>query len=334
MLEYDLARHDLPLLSVIIPTYNRVIFLRKCLDSLRKCDYPNLEIIVVDDGSTDDISKDVSFIKSFCTFLRQENQGPNSARNLGFTHAHGSYISFVDSDDQWFPGIARTVVQLLERYQEVDMIFTEAPMGNPEEGYQSWIEIAGEDQFFRLPSRQTVEGLRIFDKAPFFRRMLVRNQIFISAVIMRRDAFERTGKFDPSLRLAEDWEFWLRMASQCQLAFYPESLAYYTRHPGCASSDHDKMGEAFCAALKKIRQKCPHLGQDDLTILEQQLRLHLFGQAYRAYDCGDYRLARDRFARLQHEAGFSLQGMLYSSVCLLPPKMIHFLRRCKWLLGN
>lgn len=325
---------DLPLLSVIIPTFNRPAFLRKCLESLQQCGYSNLEIIVVDDGSTEDISETVRDFQSACTYLRQENQGPNAARNLGFAHSQGRYIAFVDSDDQWLPGIAQKIIELLENYPEVDMIFTEALMGNPEEGYQSWIESADENLFFQLSCRQTAEGLRIFDMMAFLRRMLIRNQIFISAVIMRRDAFEHAGKFDPTLRLAEDWEFWLRMASQFQMSFYPESLSYYMRHSGCASNDHDKMGEGFYTALKKIRQKCTYLGPQEREVLDWQLRLHLFGQAYRAYDCGDYRLARKRFARLWQEEGFCVKGVLYSSLCLLPPQVIHLIRRCKWALGN
>ncbi len=180
--------------------------------------------------------------------------------------------------------------------------------------------IAGEEQFFQLPCRLTVEGMRIFERMPLFQRMLVRNPVFISAVVMRREAFERAGIFDTSERVAEDWELWLRMAIQMNLAFYPEPLAIYTRHLGCMSNDHDVMGEGFIVALKNVRQKCPHLGPDELSVLNRQLRDHLFYRAYGAYDRGDHRLARRRFATLQKEAGLRVSDALYWLLCLLPPQ--------------
>ena len=78
-----------PLLSVIIPTYNRPEFLRDCVASLLKCGYASLEVIVVDDGSTVDIAEVVAGFEPVCTYLRQENQGPAAARNLGFGYAKG-----------------------------------------------------------------------------------------------------------------------------------------------------------------------------------------------------------------------------------------------------
>jgi len=323
-----------PMLSVIIPTYNRSDFLRQCLSSLRRCGYPNLEIIVVDDGSTENIAQVVRDFEPGCTYLRQENQGQSSARNLGFTHSQGRYVAFLDSDDQWLPGTAQKVIELFEHYPEVDLIFTEARMGGPEEGYRSWIESAGEEQFFQLPCRLTAEGMRIFERIPLFQRMLVRNPVFISAVVMRREAFERAGMFDSSLRLGtEDWELWLRICNKMQLAFYPEPLAIYTRHPGGMSHNHDRMGEGFIVALKNVRNKCSQLGPEDLEIIDRQLQIHLFGQAYRAYDHGDFSLARERFATLQKEAGLRVRDALYWSLCLLPPQAVRILRQCKRMLG-
>lgn len=324
---------DLPLLSVVIPTYNRSGFLRQCVQSLRQCGYTKLEVIIVDDGSTENIAEGVRSFEPSCMLLRQKNQGPNAARNKGFGCAKGRYISFVDSDDQWLPGLAQKIIMLLEKYPEVDMIFTEAKMGNKKDGYQSWINIAGEEDFFRIPFSQTCEGLRIFDSTSLLKRMLIRNPVFIGAVIMRRESFARAGMFDATLRMAEDWEFWLRMAaSQMQLAYYNEPLANYTRHIGCTSNDHDQMGEGFYIALKKIRQKFPNLGPEEMRIIDSQLRFHLFSQGYGAYDRGDYQLARKRFLRLRQETGLSVMGILYWLLCLFPENVIQILRQFKWKL--
>jgi GT2 family glycosyltransferase len=281
-----------------------------------------------------DIAAVVREFEPACKYLRQENQGPAAARNHGFSHSQGRYVAFVDSDDEWFPDAAQKIIRLFESNLEVDMIFAEARMGNSEEGYRSWIEVAGEDEFFQLPCRVEAEGLRIFQKTPLFRRMLVRNAVFISAVIMRREAFEKAGTFTINgLFGTEDWELWLRMAHRMQLAFYPEPLAIYRRHVGCMSNNHDSMGEAFYSALMKVRDKCPDLDLEDLNILDRQLQHHLFNQAYSAYDQGDLRLARKRFARLHKEAGLKMRDALLWSLCFLPPQAVRILRQCKWALG-
>ncbi len=322
-----------PVLSVIIPTFNRPDFLRQCVASLRRCGYPNLEIIVVDDGSTEDIAAVAREFEPACKYLRQENQGPAAARNFGFKQAKGRYVAFLDSDDQWLPDTARKVIDFFEKHPEVDMVFAEARMGNPDEGYQPWIESAGEDEFFQLPCRLEAEGVRILEKTALFKRMLVRNPVFIGAVVLRREAFERAGMFDTELCGAADWELWLRMAGRMQLAFFPEPLAIYTRHAGCMSNDPAVMGEEFFMTLKKIVQKSPELDRDGRDIVDRQVRIVLFDKAYRAYNRGDLRSARKEFARLRRESGLRVKDALYWSLCFLPPVAVRILRQCKWALG-
>ncbi len=110
-----------------------------------------------------------------------------------------------------FAGAVRAIA-FLDRYPEVDVVFGEARVGNPEDGYESWVEIAGQDAFWKLPAKEPEPGFRIFERRPFFRRMVVRNPVFIGACIMRRQVFEEAGYFDPELCGAADWELWLRMA--------------------------------------------------------------------------------------------------------------------------
>ncbi len=89
--------------SVVIPTYNRADLLRQALDSVFRQDFANFEVIVVDDGSTEDLSKLVAGYGSRTRFLRQANAGPSAARNNGLDAATGEYVAFLDSDDVWFP---------------------------------------------------------------------------------------------------------------------------------------------------------------------------------------------------------------------------------------
>jgi glycosyltransferase involved in cell wall biosynthesis len=329
---------DQPILSVIIPTYNRSDLVKECLMALQNCGVKPLEAIVADDGSTDDTAEAVRQIDPTAQYIWQPNSGtPATARNKGFGLSHGKYIAFVDCDDRWLPDAAAQVVRLLDQYPEVDVLFTEAQMGNDREGYGSWIEIAGETAFLELPCKQPEPGFRIFSRQPFFRRMAVRNPVFISAVVMRREAFERSGMFDPELRGAADWELWLRMASTMTFAYCAEPLSIYTRHLDSnanMSSDHDGMRQEFIWALEKVLAKCPHLPPEDVTLLRRQLRHHLFNHAYAAYNRGEIPLARRRFCELRRKMGLKPMEMTYLFACSLPAPILAQLRNMKHLMGK
>src|SRR5262245_53825606 len=92
-----------PQFSVIIPTHNRLCLLQRALGSVRNQTFRDYEVIVVDDGSSDGTWNYLGSLVPFIKALRQENRGPGPARNLGATHATGSYLAFLDSDDLWFP---------------------------------------------------------------------------------------------------------------------------------------------------------------------------------------------------------------------------------------
>lgn len=316
-------------LSVIIPTYNRAEYVRNCLVSLQQSGLEDLEIIVADDGSTDNTSEVVNQTHPSARYLWQENTGtPSTARNAGFAISSGKYVAFLDCDDAWLPEIPKRAIQLLEKYREVDLLFADAKMGNPQDGYVSWIEEAGQETFFELPCREPESGFRILERRPLFRRMAVRNPLFLGACIIRREAFENSGGFDPKLRGAADWDLWLRMASTLTLGFLNEPLAYYTRHIDNMSSNKDHMSLEFCEALANTLKNC-ELERDDAKHIRTRLHHHLFGYAYLAYDRGDVAEARRRFARAIRTGDRSVRTLSFASVCMLPQWMVCKLRRLK-----
>ncbi len=319
-----------PVLSVIIPTYNRSGYVRQCISSLRHCGMSELEIIVADDGSTDDTEQVVAATDPAARYFRQANTGtPATARNRGFELSRGRFIAFLDCDDEWLPAAPGHAVAFLDRHPEVDFLFAEARMGNSAEGFNSWIEMGGQQAFFDLPCVQPEPDFRVLERAPLFRRMAVRNPIFIGAAIMRREAFARAGGFDPELRGAADWELWLRMASRMTFAYLVQPLAIYTRHVENMSSDHDGMCREFCTALKKVRDKCVWLAPAEREWVEQRLRHHLFSHGYHAYDRGDVAAAKDRFAEVIRECGPDFRSTAYWMLCGLPFGLPEGLRRLK-----
>jgi glycosyltransferase involved in cell wall biosynthesis len=324
-----------PSLSVIVPTYNRSGYVRQCVRALRACGVPDLEIIVADDGSTDDTEQVLTQTDPAARYFRQANTGtPATARNRGFEMSRGRYVAFLDCDDEWLPDTPARAVELLDHYPAVEVLFAEARMGNPSEGYRSWIEMGGQAAFFELPCTRPEPNFRVLERGPFFQRMAVRNPVFIGAVVMRREAFVRSGGFAPELRGAADWELWLRMASRMTFGYLDRPLAVYTRHLDNMSSDYDGMSREFCLALQKVREKCAWLTPDERAWIGQRLRHLLFGHGYRAYDRGDYGAARARFAELLRRCGPELRGLAYWTLCSLPFGLASGLRRLKHALSR
>jgi len=182
-----------PLVSVIIPTYNRGPMVTEAVASVLAQDYPAIEIIVVDDGSIDDTPDRLSLLKNRVTVITQENRGVSAARNAGVAHARGEYVAFLDSDDQWLPGKISTQVAFFASHPEALICQTE----------ESWIK-NGKPLLPR--ARHKKRSGMIF--APSLELCLVSP----SAVMMRKDFFLDMGGFDESLPACEDYDLWLRIS--------------------------------------------------------------------------------------------------------------------------
>jgi glycosyltransferase involved in cell wall biosynthesis len=323
-----------PDLSVIVPAYNRASFLPAMVGSLRASGVKGLEILIVDDGSKDDTRAVAESLGEPVRYVWQANAGPAAARNNGFGLSKGRYLAFVDSDDEWLPGAAEGLIELLDRHPEIDVLFTDARMGNRQDGFVSWIDGAGGQVFAALPSREPEGGLRVLERRPLFRRMAERNMVFISCTVVRREAFAGAGMFDQTLCGAADWHLWLRLASRATFAYRAQPLGNYTRHDGCMSNDHDGMKREFCLTLKKLLAPGA-LGPDgDPDRVRERLRHHLFGYAYDAYDRGEYPEARRRFAALLRDGGPELSGAAYWLLSALPFGLAGSVRRFKHRLGQ
>lgn len=112
----------MPLFSVIIPTFNRVEFLRQTLESVWRQTFSDFEVIVVDDGSTDETGAWLSEVASKVNLITQQQAGPGVARNKGAEHARGEYLAFLDSDDLWFPWTLATVAELIAKHNQPSLV--------------------------------------------------------------------------------------------------------------------------------------------------------------------------------------------------------------------
>jgi glycosyltransferase involved in cell wall biosynthesis len=317
-----------PRLSVITPTFNRAGLLPACVESVRGSGVPDYEHVVIDDGSTDNTAAVAASLGPTVRYLRQDNAGPSDARNHGFRLSRGRYVAFLDSDDSWLPGVAPDLLALLERRPEVDVVFTDARVGNDQDGYRSLVEARGAERLVGLSGRAAGGGGRVFDVVPFFRLLTEFNWIFFGAAIVRREAFARSGGFDPGLNQAEDWDVCLRMAASSTFAYWPQPLAVYHTHPGeRLSVNRDRMTRGFVQALRGARDRCADLAAAERRLVRSRLRDEMFGYAYLAYNRGDWAAARDRFAWQLRESGPDAAALAYWLLCLCPAWLRGGLRR-------
>ena len=205
--------------SVIIPTYNRLDFLKQAIGSVLAQGFKNYEIIVVDDGSADGTMDYLLLLGPGVRFLRQQNKGPGAARNLGVRHAAGRYIAFLDSDDVWFPWTLETFQRAIQNYREPSMI-SAATLD-----FQGIVPYVERDDF---AAEHFSDYFETADKPADARS---------AALVVKRTIFDRANGFDETMYVGEDLDFYFRSGT-CQdfvRVLAPATLGY-RHHTGSTST--------------------------------------------------------------------------------------------------
>jgi glycosyltransferase involved in cell wall biosynthesis len=198
-----------PKVSVIITTYNSMAYLPKTLDSVLGQTFTDFEVLIVDDGSSDNITEWIKELKDVrIKTIFQSNQGVSVARNNGITNAQGEYIAFLDADDLWQPTKLEKQVLCLDKHLEVGLVHT-------------WVSLINEQS--QPTGRNFISNI----EGNIWQQIIEKNMIACCSVMVRRTCFETVGGFDSSLRSAEDWDMWIRIADCYEVAVIKEILAYY-----------------------------------------------------------------------------------------------------------
>lgn len=194
-----------PVVSVIIPTYNRAAWVGEAIASVLEQTYPALELIVVDDGSDDPTQEVVAAFGERLRYLRQRQAGVSAARNRGVAASQGSLVAFLDSDDLWLPGKVAAQVALFQAQPEIQACYTD----------EIWIRHG-----VRVNPRQIHQK----HSGWVFEQALPLCIISPSAIMMRRTLWDRLGGFDEQLPACEDYDLWLRMTLTTPVWLLPERL--------------------------------------------------------------------------------------------------------------
>ncbi len=199
-------------ISVVIPTYNRVDFLREAIESVLAQTFKDIELIVVDDGSSDGTQELVASYKGMIRYIRQQNSGPSAARNNGIKNAIGRYIAFLDSDDIWLPEMLSKQVSM----------FTENPTaGLVATGYRL-INTVHELAEPVIMNKDELADARNGN--------LYMNFFATSSVMVNKVCFDKVGMFNETLNFAEDWDMWIRILQRYSFVYLPEVLMHYRVH--------------------------------------------------------------------------------------------------------
>lgn len=214
--------------SIIIPTHNRACFLPQAIDSVLAQTYTNFELIVVDDGSSDETQPLLASYGKAIISLYQENRGPSAARNAGIRAARHPLLAFLDSDDQFTNN--KLVLQTAAMEAQPDLLISHTQ--------ETWFR---NGQHLNQKKHHTKEG------GDIFARNLSLCMVGMSTVMARRELFERVGLFDESFPCCEDYEFWLRVSVAHSFLLVDTPLT--VKHGGRA----DQVSAQFQTGMDRFR---------------------------------------------------------------------------------
>jgi|JI10StandDraft_1071094.scaffolds.fasta_scaffold214976_4 glycosyltransferase involved in cell wall biosynthesis len=213
-----------PVVSIIVPSYNCERFIAETLGSVRDQTFENWELIVVDDGSRDATVEIASQFDERIRVVQQKNAGVCAARNHGYRLSRGRFLCFLDHDDWWFPDkLARQLV-CMKGMPEAGMCFTRETNWYPLQG------VFPDPQSMRETPEQ--DGLDSDLTGWVYHRYLLECPSLTSASMIRREVLETVGPFDEALPYSEDWDLFLRITRQFQMAAMRWSSTLYRQHPG------------------------------------------------------------------------------------------------------
>jgi len=213
-----------PSISVVIPCYNAEKYIVATIRSVLLQNWPNLEIIVVDDGSKDNSVKVVSDTFPFVKLVCQANQGVAAARNNGIAQSSGAWIALVDADDIWLEGKLAKQWALLQANPGVRMSCT---------SWQMWQCIDPEPTPEYVQQVQAMAIDKTTGAGPngwIYTDLLAACVVWTSTVLAHRSVFDEIGQFDATLHIGEDYDLWLRAARVTQILRVPQPMALYRRH--------------------------------------------------------------------------------------------------------
>lgn len=308
-----------PLVSIIVPAYDCAHFLPDALDSILAQQYPNMEVIVVDDGSSDGSAEIAEAYGSPVKVVRQKNQGPAAARNRGVRESRGEYLAFLDGDDAWLPGKLLAQMEHFASHREVGIVYGRFKRWRMnEEGKYPPMET------FISPDNNG--GIDDRESGWIYHQLLLDGIIHIITAVIPRSLFETLGGFDESLRVGEDYDFWLRASRLVQAHKLSRYVALYRISQSSTTRITRIINNEQVVLLRAI-EKYGLASPNGVAISEKQMRARLFklafGHGYTHYWYGSPSVALDAFTDAVRYDRKQVKAIVYCFISYLRCKLFH-----------
>ena len=297
----------MPGVSVIMPAYNAEPYLHAAVESVLRQSYDDLELLIIDDGSSDrtvEIAREYAARDSRVRVLEQANAGPGPARNAGFRAAAGRLFAFLDSDDEWDATFLSELIAVLDARPDVDVVIGNARIRGGSRHGQPARPRRGEGQPITLPEILADESA-----------------LFIMAVF-RREAVDAIGGFDPALLTNEEYEMWIRAAlAGYTFTRHTTPLGWYACRPGSLSSSETLMLSGILRVLAKTRPVLAPNSPERAILDHQVARFEVelaAAEARASLARGDCRAAAQHVAALYSRRGGWRLGAAAGALALAP----------------
>lgn len=300
------------LISVIIPAYNSAHLIETALASVLAQTHRDVEIVVVDDGSTDNTRAVIESFHGSCLYLHQRHAGPSVARNFGIRHSSGELIAFLDADDAWRPDKLAIQAARFEQQPEIGLL---------ESGYYL-CNAALKPLRYHPPARLRGRAYEAMLKAY--------NAPNNSTVVVKRELIEQAGGFDPTFSVLEDYELWLRIAEIATFEYSDEALAYTRIHPGNSLVHGRAILEAHRRILDRARVICPGIVQEETEALGESFAVKIMCLHHQTRDA----LKTALHAVRSYSPRYSCRMCLYLLLLLIPKACIPPLRTAYGMMAR
>lgn len=310
------------MVSVIIPTYNSKDYICDAIDSVLMQTYKNLEIIIVDDGSTDSTKLQLKKYGGKIKYFFQQNKGPSSARNVGIKKSIGEYIVFLDSDDIWDKSFLEKMISFFEADRNLDFAFSDCyNFGKNGIISKSFLEKIGFFNDFSILANKEM-GFRL-DKN-ILEYFIFKKFLVPSTVIIKKKCLEEVEYFDEELRYGEIWNIFFKLLYRFNAGFYNSSLVGYRIHDKNTSKliDQQYALKSIIVGTKKVMQKYPSLTHKIKNKLYWRLSSNYFYLGYYFFKSKKYVEAKKYFIK-SITAKINIASIGYLLFAFIPCNLIN-----------
>jgi glycosyltransferase involved in cell wall biosynthesis len=300
----------MPKVTVVMPAFNAARYIGQALASIHAQTLKDVEVIVVDDGSTDETIKEAERFGRLLdlTIIRQTNAGPSAARNLGIRRAGGPYCALLDADDIMLPELLAAQAEVLDADRSVGLVVTDVTTFNGD-------GIVHEQRW----------NLQETDDGAILERLLFENFVTTSAVMAPADRLKEAGLFNIERRVAEDYELWLRLAARWKVAVINRPLVRYRYSPGSLSDDRLYSSECALEVVEQFLREHPAYLRDRPGVRRRAIARHMTNAAAAALAQGRRRTALAYLLRSVYRDRAARKSWKYLAKTLLP----HSVRRAQ-----